>query len=124
MGFPFHAPLDPLKTYEELSSLSIPFVLKPTLPSNRLLEGTDPTIYVTYSSSVSKMMTEQGNTECYDELVLDGVAEYAFVSPFLSDADPIIFSDVRPGDDSRTDRSRFRGRVRRPAPALAVQLVR
>ena len=98
MGFPFHAPLDPLKTYEELSSLSIPFVLKPTLPSNRLLEGTDPTIYVTYSSSVSKMMTEQGNTECYDELVLDGIAEYAFVSPFLSDAEPIIFSDVRPGD--------------------------
>ena len=98
MGFPFHAPLDPLKTYEDLSSSSLPFVLKPSSPSKTLLlDGTDPTIYVT-SSSVPVMMTEQGNTECYDELILEGVTEYAFVSPFLSDTKSIIFSDVRPGD--------------------------
>ena len=97
MGFPFHAPLDPLKTYEDLSSSSLPFVLKPSSPSTLLLDGTDPTIYVT-SSSVPVMMTEQGNTECYDELILEGVTEYAFVSPFLSDTESVIFSDVRPGD--------------------------
>eukprot|EP00938_MAST-03A_sp_MAST-3A-sp1_P000951 g951.t1 len=94
MGFPFHAPLDPLKTYEDLSSSSLPFVLKPSSPSKTLLlDGTDPTIYVT-SSSVPVMMTEQGNTECYDELILEGVTEYAFVSPFLSDTKSIIFSDT------------------------------
>ena len=98
-GFPFRAPLDPLRSYDDLSEREDSFVLKPPnhYDHTPIISGSNPTVYVSRGfSNVS--ITEQGTSSCYSEIILEGETTYTFFSPFLSDMDPVIFDHVRPGD--------------------------